>query len=198
MEQQVVSSYYPKNFRGNPKCPLADFFGATILADRVDPAEQATAPASLTELTDETAEILGAYMETADEGLPISRVNHGLLPLLWVLDEDGRIFIALEEVYDRASLQKRFPLARGMLVPQGYFKLGHPALVEGSLKKARIGGELLFDPDEDYGVKGWLISNASGRFGFGSHRSPAHLNNVADVFASFGIRVDVYYIPPAE
>ena len=57
---------------------------------------------------------------------------------------------------------------------------------------------MLFDPDDEFGVEGWLISNASGRFGFGPNRSAEHLSNVADVFASFGVRVDVYYIPPEE
>ena len=196
LPEQDVSAYYPKNFIGNPRCPLEDFFGSLMEAGTVDQIEKDMSPASLTELSDATAPIISQYMETAIKGLKITQVAHDMLPILWVLDRDGRIHLALEEVYEDSGGGCCFPLARGVKVPNGFRKLGHPSLIEGGSKVARIGGELLYDPDPDFGVEGWIITNGSGRFGYGEHRVEKHLRNVADVFEAYGISVDVYYIPP--
>lgn len=167
-------------------------------ANKVDPIEREMAPASLTELSDATAPIILKYMETAVEGLKIPQVAHDMLPILWVLDEEGRINLALEEVYEDAEQGRRFPLARGINVPSGFRKLGHPSLIHSEEKVARIGGELLYDPDPEFGIEGWVITNSSGRFGYGEHRVEKHLQNVVNVFAAYGITVDAYFIPPVS
>lgn len=182
----------------NPSCPLDEFFGILVEAGKVDPIEKAKVPASLTELSDATAATILKYMETAVEGLRITQVSHEMLPILWVLDKKGRIHLALEEVYEVAEGGRRFPLARGFIVPEGFRKLGHPSLIDSEEKVARIGGELLYDPDPEFGVGGWVITNSSGRFGYGEQRIEKHLRNVADVFATYGISVDIYYIPPVS
>ncbi len=196
MEEQIVSTFYPKNFFGNASCPLDSFFGVVFEAERVDTVEKSKYPASLTELSDKTADTLKRYMSAAVEGLAIAQVTHELLPILWVLDEAGLVHFALEEVYDKKSDGRKYPLARGMRVPKGFYKLGHPSLLRGDVKKARIGGELIFDPDPENDIQGWVITNSSGRFGYGSDRSERHLKNVADVFDAFGIFVDFFFIPP--
>ena len=198
MGELTVSEYYPENFMGNADCPLDDFFGAVVTAERLFREEIETQPFSLTELSAESAQLLHQYMATAVNGLAISQVSHNMLPILWVLDQGGRVFLALEEVYDEASKEKKYPLARGMRVPEGFYKLGHPSLINGEEKVARIGGELLFDPDPEFGISGWVITNASGRFGFGPNRTQKHLRNVADVFGSYGLPVDTFYYPPAS
>ncbi|MEY8119974.1 hypothetical protein AB9F26_17185 [Falsihalocynthiibacter sp. BN13B15] len=180
----------------NPKCPLDDFFGDLLeAAGKVGEFERLMRPASLTELSDVSAGSLLKYMNAATDGLRIAQVAHEMLPILWVLDGQGRIHLALEEVYEDTVGGRKFPLARGIQVPTGYYKLGHPSLIECETKKARIGGEILYDPDPEYGVDGWVITNSSGRFGYGSHRVEKHLQNVADAFSAYGITVDVYYIP---
>jgi hypothetical protein len=65
--------------------------------------------------------------------------------------------------------------------------LGHPLLAgdEG----ARIAGELYIDMGSN-GLT-WVLSNQSGRFGY--DRTEAQLRNVAQLFANFGVTVDIDY-----
>ena len=198
MEAQALSNYYPRNFLGNPNCPFDDFFGEVLEPKKVSEVERSHLPSSLFELTDESASILSRYMDVANDGFSISRVLHELLPILWILDERGRILLSVEEVFDQITNFKRFPLARGIEVPEGFYKLGHPSLIKVKRKRARIAGELIYDPDEEFGIKGWVLTNSSGRFGYGAARKEEHLLNVASAFDAFGIAVDIRYYPPVD
>jgi len=192
----VIADFYPDNFLGNSDCPLDEFFGSPQEATRVDAVELDTCPDSLVKLTEHTAPLLKRYMRAATDGLALAQVLHVLLPVLWLLNDEGEVFFALEEVCDVENQDRKFPLARNWKVPAGTHKLGHPSLIKGRRKSARIAGEMLFDPDPSNGKDGWVITNGSGRFGFGRHRVESHLLNVAELLASYEINVDASYIPP--
>lgn len=58
---------------------------------------------------------------------------------------------------------------------------------------ARIGGEIIFDPD--FGTtSNWVINNASGRFGIRPHLKLRHLEAVRDAFSDFGIALELEFI----
>lgn len=194
MTNPKVSDFYPVGFDTDPTCPLDMFFGEARPPTRIQDEERLQKPSSLTVLDVETSQLISTYLETAKDGLGISRVAHEMLPILWVLDETGMVSLALEEVLEKGEEGRKFPLAREIDVPSDFYKLGHPSLVSDASKKARIGGELLYDPDPDNDVEGWVITNASGRYGFGENRESEHLENVKEVFYCYGIEVSTFYI----
>ena len=97
-------------------------------------------------------------------------------PILWVLDCNGNIFFAVEEVVDSATKETKCPLPRKLKVPINHEKIGHPSLLDGV--KARIGGEILFDEANNQ----WYIFNKSGRYGKKDSTQNFHLENDARLF----------------
>lgn len=167
-----------------------DKFGRPITAKEVSDAERSCLPTSLQRLDRASAASLTKYMQTAVDGLKIPQVNHQCLIVLWVIDEHDRIWFSLEEAVDEASHSLLYPLPRVWDLPDGHVKLGHPSLTTNGV--ARIGGEIIYDPE--FGANGWVISNKSGRYGFGEHRTREHLENAAAEWRSFGIELDMHYI----
>lgn len=155
-------------------------------------AERTCLPRSLQRLDAQSGPALRVLMELAHTGLAIASLTSSSLPILWAVDEDGVVWFAMEEVVSQSDSQFMYALPRAFALPDGHVKLGHPCLISG--RKGRIAGELVYDPD--FGDHGWVISNKSGRFGFGDDRVLAHLENVAAEFGVYGIELDVYYIPP--
>ncbi|WP_141105632.1 hypothetical protein [Rhizobium sp. R635] len=156
-------------------------------------------PRSLHKLDGHSASLLREYFQTAKRGLGVTKLNHLCLIILWLMDESGTIWFALEEAYsaDHSGSHIHHPVSRVWSLPSKYLKLGHPALLSGDPKKARIGGEIVYDPD--FGEHEWVISNKSGRFGPNSKKQPReHLEKAAEVWKQFGIDLDVHYLKPAD
>ena len=124
------------------------------------------------------------------------------LTIIWLVDQGGAIYFAIEEVvkpddvlarvypaedYDGNENVHRYPLQKSLTLWPGHDgrKLGHPALVHGS--PARIGGEIFFDAGEGAGE--WLIWNKSGRFGSNLGRNLEQLTNVAKQFGNYGVKL---------
>lgn len=171
-----------------------DEFGVPLIPEDIKSAEKKKSPRSLQRLTNASADALCKYICAADDGLLIPQVNHDVLPILWVVGEDGEIYFAMEEVISLEDQSFLYPLSRKFDVPSNHAKLGHPSLLQGS-RSGRIGGEIRYDPE--YGERDWVISNKSGRYGFPATRERKHLENVAKRFANVGIFFEVYYIHPS-
>lgn len=169
-------------------------FGVPFIPEDIKPTERERSPKSLQKLTSQSADALHKYICAADDGLLIPQVNHDVLPILWVVDQYGEVYFAMEEVVSLEDHAFLYPLSRKFDVPSGHAKLGHPSLLKGD-HSGRIGGEIRYDPD--YGEQNWVISNKSGRYGFPATRKPSHLDNVVKKFAGVGISLEVYYIPPS-
>jgi hypothetical protein len=140
---------------------------------------------SLQRLDSTSAPALAEHMGTVSEQkLAFQTFLHEVAPFIWLIDSCGEFWFALEEAVGptRAILSTKLP-------PEGYVKLGHPAILtnQGTLE-ARIGGELGFDPafNADYP---WVLTNASGRYGIGMGRTSVHLENVKELLSGFGINV---------
>ena len=171
---------------------LDDLFGACREPERCTHAETHKRPESLTKLDDESAAHIRAIMLAA-ETVPLVRGLFGQVPLLWIVDEAGDIYISLEEIVTLDSLRLLRPRSRRDDAREGETKLGHPALV-GESNRARIGGELCYDPGWGVQIEGWYLSNASGRYGVKAGLNDQHLRNVVAKFAEFGIEVrPVFY-----
>jgi hypothetical protein len=129
---------------------------------------------------------LKAYLEHACGEAYLARHFCDGFNTLWLIDTDGHIRIAIEEmaILDAPTFVS-VPMPNA--VRNNAIKLGHPSLVEGDV--ARIGGELtLLTATGTY-----YISNKSGRFGSG--RSRDHLENAAKLFVAKGIEVTTSYLP---
>lgn len=188
----AVQDFYPTGIENATSSELDALFGPSATPIRVEITERFRQPESLTTLNESSAPIIKSYLKAASDGLKIAQVSHQLLPILWVMDENAQIHMALEEVVEIATQNTSFPLARRFQVPDGFEKLGHPSLIYDASKGGRIGGELLYDPDPEFGVENWVITNASGRYGRNCKQE--HLANVAEVFACYGIRFSFYFL----
>lgn len=122
---------------------------------------------------------------------PMGSVLCETLPILWVVDADGELRLAWEEIIDDVADELVGPKPAGLRLPAGFVKLGHPALLDDQL--GRIGGELIWDDGDDQ----WVLTNKSGRYGFGGApeftRSPEHLENAAELFRIHGINVATFF-----
>jgi hypothetical protein len=119
--------------------------------------------------------------------------------ILWVVNDEGEVLIALEEgiLAEQDGGPISFPLPKNLASAYSklgqapvYSKLGHPALV--GCQPARIAGEIICDLDENPSL--WYINNRSGRYGVNVGRTPQQLANVAAVFAQFGIQLQPDFI----
>ncbi|TBY49360.1 hypothetical protein [Rhizobium leguminosarum] len=152
-------------------------------------------PISLQQLSETTAPLLRAYMESAEQGLKLPQVIHDTAVLLWLIPEDEHVLFAAEEVIDKATGVFWSIRARDdrLPVPDDKIRIGHPSLLtNGEDKRARIGGEIIYAADEGR----WYINNASGRFGLREHQTRENLEAAAGLFTNFGIHLIVDFIPP--
>lgn len=143
------------------------------------------------ELNAAIARDLAMLSELANSSPLFRPVALGLC-LLWVVDVSGRVLIGLEMVCEKDLLHTHYPRMRGVPLDASVDSLGHPLLVQNG--GARIGGELFLDTDGHGGPWGWVVSNKSGRYGFGEHRQEQHLNNVANAFVQAGVPVTTHYL----
>lgn len=167
-------------------------FGLPLDPTRVDGHEKACRPHSLTRLDDTSAPRLRQLMHLARRGLAVAQYAYAELPILWVIDPAGTLWLALEEVIDATSHAFVLPRLRGMTAAPEHRRLGHPALLGGG--KGRIGGEILFDMGDQPPC--WYITNASGRYGLRGGREYIHLDNAAKIFSDHGIEVVPSFIEP--
>lgn len=119
-------------------------------------------------------------MDDIASGWPLGRVLTNDVLIIWLVDEKGTIWFAIEELIWN-SLPTGLPKFQKFPLTEKSPKLGHPSLV--GCKAARIGGEIQFDvPTEE-----WSINNGSGRYGFGKSRNARQLSNVVRIFGDFEI-----------
>lgn len=174
---------------------LDDEFGPLVVPLRVDPWEQKWVPLSLSKLEASSALSIKRHMEEVTNGWLVGRVLMTDVLIIWLVDEHGLIWFAVEELVpdgQHKGLPKfqRFPLTERLP------KLGHPALLGhpplAGFRAARIAGEIQFNV-----VNGeWSINNGSGRYGLDKSRNARHLSNVVRIFRDFGILLRPYFYPP--
>jgi len=165
--------------------------------EKIEPWEEKTSisPNSLQVLDEKNggylAEMLGM---TPNKGLTNKYILNWTR-FLWLILESGEIRIAVEEYIDADTGEPqgfRLPgfdaVTKIQKGGKTLTRLGHPALTDDL--KARIGGELYWDDI----LNNWVISNGSGRYGFGREREEQHLVNVSKVFSKLGISAEVFYI----
>lgn len=131
------------------------------------------------------AELL-ALSERASQG-GVLHVAAPRLVLLWVVDATGTVRLAMESMTDLSGAFA--PRLRRVPLPSNWFAIGHPLLV--GLGPGRIGGELFWTGEG--GEPGWWLNNRSGRYSRYPSRTRRHLENVAEVFASFGLKAYIQY-----
>lgn len=159
-------------------------------AFQVSNAEAKYVPRSCEKLDEASGMRLKALMDEVVQGVKFSKVTFWSIAVLWIMDECGDIYFAVEEVVDsRGNLM--FPLPFQLDIPSGKSKLGHPALVRGA--NARIAGEIYFDMNASPAA--WIISNKSGRYGLRKTTTSSHLENIAKIFESYAIPMGIEFIP---
>lgn len=152
-------------------------------------------PTSLQQLSEASAPLLKAYMQTAEQGLKLPQVIHDTVVLLWLISAEENVLFAAEEVIDKLTGVFWTIRARGdkLPIPEDKIRIGHPSLLpNGEDKRARIGGEIVYAADESR----WYINNSSGRFGLREHQTKGNLEAAAGLFARFDIHLVVDFIPP--
>jgi len=113
---------------------------------------------------------------------------------LWLVSENGELRISLEE-YVNIETGEPFGIRfegfdKVTTVEKGTMaltRLGHPSLTDNLA--ARIGGEIEWDRK----LMKWVISNKSGRYGYGKDRKEIHLINVQNKFKEMGILTARFY-----
>jgi hypothetical protein len=123
---------------------------------------------------------------------------------IWAIDENCKLHLALEELAidsDTGLDVQGVPRPRKLRATKGFQKLGHPTLLIGNTKMARIAGELFLTRDRiDTQKLVWGINADSGRFCRndyddrrldGPERTPsrAQLENAAKLFAEYGLTI---------
>lgn len=106
--------------------------------------------------------------------------------LIWVVDQAGEVWIAIEELFYEDTAVG-LPHFRTFEPTADWPKLGHPSLIAASA--GRIGGEILMTRNASLST--WTINKRSGRYGRHPSRTFRHLKNVANVFRSYGIELNV-------
>lgn len=150
-------------------------------------------PHSLQQLDVSSAAWLKSYLAAARDGLRTPQIVHQANNLLWLVDDPGEIWFAIEEVVhvDTGKLLYTYHGNYDVRAPEQHVTLGHPALLRGA-ENARIGGEIKWSRHGN----GWIITNKSGRYGTRQGQTKAHLEAVAGKFNAYGISlVPTFYDP---
>lgn len=157
-------------------------------------------PKSRVTLSDETAPMIRAFFQPVQDQVlftPIPISAH----VLWVMDCNCTIHLALEEVIDIErdnAIIGVLSKATMAQPPRGTFKkLGHPTLLRKGEVNARIAGEIYYDPEKDpAGEKLWCLTNESGRYGLRAGQTREHLEAVSGIFNAFGLYFSLRYVKP--
>ncbi|MQB04036.1 hypothetical protein DXT91_07745 [Agrobacterium tumefaciens] len=173
---------------------LDDTFGPCLEAGRtIANQEFQYNPQSLQRLDEQTGPLLGKYLDTAIGGLKIPRLIHRANTILWLVDNNGDVWFAIEEVVDIDTGTYLYALALSQEKTNNHVKLGHPSLLMSTTdKRARIGGEIKYVPRHGC----WVINNRSGRYGTRPHQTAAHLEAVAAKFKDYEIPLKVVFEEP--
>ena len=159
--------------------------------------EKKDRPYSLTKLTDQSASHLKSLMDMSLLAWKGGATLINDINIIWIVDDNGCVWFAIEELHNR-ELREREEICharhRNLQITKALQKLGHPALILGDKKKARIGGEIYFEPRNKPPL--WIINNQSGRYGFGPAREERHLSEVTTVFKTCGIDLEEDFRPP--
>ncbi|MBB3568725.1 hypothetical protein [Rhizobium sp. BK491] len=155
-------------------------------------------PMSHMTLNDETAAFLKSYMDQAAPVKlyhPSAQTSH----ILWLIDENGVMHIAVEEIINEdGTLIGVLPKSILARPPKDELrKLGHPSLLPPGQTKARIGGEIGYDPGGHDGRE-WCLTNESGRFGTCPGRTEAHLQAACGIFEDFDIYLAYEFYSPVN
>src|SRR5262245_62045558 len=127
-----------------PSADLDELYGPALPPVDVGLLEAKVRPSSLQRLMPDTADQLKELMRLAEQGLGVAKYVYGALPILWVIDDGGEVWIAVEEIIDeRSGAFVRPRLAATARPDSPFHRLGHPALLSG--RNGRIGGEILLD-----------------------------------------------------
>ncbi|GEM_PF-6456954 len=144
--------------------------------------EELHTPSSRCKLEATSVAQLSLFMKEVELGWRLGLLLVHDVLLIWVVDEAGDIWFAIEEliVDGRPTGHPRhISLLKQLGKAQEVDKLGHPSLI--FCKKGRIGGEIYFDtgvsPPE------WVINPYSGRYGIHPTRELQHLRNAANRFS---------------
>ena len=170
---------------------LGELFGPLAGPIKVEVWEKDAKPASLVLVTDDVAARLGQQMRLAIHD-PIARIFWRQAVLLYVVDRNGSIWLALEEIAERTGeIPPEFTVARQRFADftAQLRKFGHPTLVDG--QPARIAGEILLEYDEESKTFAWEINAKSGRYNKGAERTEAHLNNVAEALSKLDVNLSL-------
>ena len=170
---------------------LDDLFGLCCDPVPCSDEERTQMPTSLTKLNADSAKLLKPVMDAADAGLELVACVFSQVNVLWVVDRDGEIWMAIEEILTGKTKRLLRPSLKGQRPADDETRIGHPALVAGSA--ARIGGELRYELGYGIVKRGWHITNASGRYGTIPGRTRKHLENAAVLFHHFGLQVRTYF-----
>ncbi|MBC2775605.1 hypothetical protein H6M51_22325 [Rhizobium sp. AQ_MP] len=153
----------------------------------VQPHELTLHPRSWQKLDSASATALDAYLARA-AALHLSNLFPEIFHLLWIVDEEGDLWFSVEEVVDQSGVTIGMLPKTVQARPLNLMKLGHPALIADPLKLGRIGGEVVFDPDDpDDSGRNFCLTNASGRYGLRSGQRREHLQSVAGKFEENGL-----------
>lgn len=156
--------------------------------------EKSNQPSTHKHLDHQTGSWLKQYLDIVPSH-PLPELLANTTGILWVMDCDGGIFFALEEVYRADDMSMAFVFPRKHLkLPVGLIKLGHPSLLPpNSAKHARCGGDIVYDPSlgREYP---WIITFNSGRYGFRDHLQLPQLQVVAGLFAQNNVLLSPYVI----
>jgi hypothetical protein len=109
---------------------------------------------------------------------------------IWIVTADGLAIFALEETVE-INGTSRMPRMKGVPLNGNVKPLGHPLLVNG--EAARIAGELYLDCKVIDADLTWVLNNRSGRYGVHRTRTTSHLENAADLFRRYGLKVETEY-----
>ncbi len=162
-----------------PACPAG--------GNGLQPHELTLHPRSRQKLDSTSAPALKAYLDQVAE-LHLSNLFPEIFHLLWIVGDDGDLWFSGEEVVDQNGATIGIFPKSVQARPLSLRKLGHPTLIADPLKLARIGGEVVFDPDDPEGSgRSFCLTNASGRYGLRSGQRREHLEAVAGKFEENGL-----------
>lgn len=174
----------------SPLPMLDELFGELVEPNWISEKEKTVTPLSLQELSEISAVPLQQFMQATASLLGVTAYVYCELPILWVVNDEGKILIAVEEIVEAQTVNFKRPRLRDTAVDAGFERLGHPALVQA--KSARIGGEILFDVRA--ASPHWIITNGSGRYGLLRNRKSEQLEAVVQKFSEFGISLKPYFL----
>lgn len=149
--------------------------------------EWTLSPRSRQTLDNASGEALAAYLEQVAV-LYMNNLFPEIFHILWIVDEEGELWFSVEEVVDQSGATIGIFPKSVQARPLNLQKLGHPTLLGNPLKRARIGGEIVFDPDDPDGSgRKFCLTNASGRYGLRPSQRRKHLEAVAGKFEENGL-----------